>query len=136
MFFLKRFIKTLKGFVMQRARLEGIMEEEWLLQESMVYITQFLTSMDPDMPLKWHKKDDEVAQGKGVPRKMGEVLRKKINKFCILNSNDMQKWIQRYEEARSQRTQVRMRWRALHMRKPFPRDHDPLPKEMSHDSHI
>ena len=38
MFFLERFMKTLKGFVRQRARPKGSMAEGWLVQESLVYI--------------------------------------------------------------------------------------------------
>lgn len=42
MFFLEIFMKTLKGFVRQRARPEGSMAEGWLVQESLVYISEFL----------------------------------------------------------------------------------------------
>ncbi|RYA47851.1 DUF4218 domain-containing protein [Enterobacter cloacae complex sp. CH23B] len=38
MFFLERFMKTLKGYVHQKARLKGSMEEGWLVLESLVYI--------------------------------------------------------------------------------------------------
>ena len=62
----------------------------------MVYIVEILASIDDDMPLQWRKKNDErivgeVAQGKGIKRKMSMVLRKKITKSCILNNNEMQK---------------------------------------------
>lgn len=53
MFFLERFMKTLKGFVHQRARPEGSMEEGWLVQESLIFITEFLSSSDPQMPKLW-----------------------------------------------------------------------------------
>lgn len=51
-----------------------------------IEVVSLLSSMDPDMPRSWHHKDDErivgeVAQGKEVQRKMGEVLREKINEF-------------------------------------------------------
>ena len=42
MVFLKRFMKTLKGFVCQGARLEGSMAEGWLVQESLVLIIELL----------------------------------------------------------------------------------------------
>ena len=38
MFFLERFLKTLKGFVRQRAHLEGSMAKGWLVHESFVYM--------------------------------------------------------------------------------------------------
>lgn len=43
MFFLERFMKTLKGFVRQKARPEGLMAEGWLVQESFVYISEYLS---------------------------------------------------------------------------------------------
>ena len=50
MFFLKRFMKTLKGIACQRARPEGSMDEAWLVQESLVFIGKFLSSTDLKMP--------------------------------------------------------------------------------------
>ena len=111
-------MKTLKGFVRQKARPEGSMSKGWLVQESMVYITKFLASIDPNMPLQWHNKEDEhivgeVAQREGTHRKMSMLLREKIMKFCYLNSNDMQKWVERYEDANQVRTMARQRFRVL-----------------------
>ena len=72
----------------------GSMAKGWLVQESMVYITKFLASVDPDMPLQWHNKEDEhivreIAQGKGTRRKMSMFLREKIMKFCYINCVDI-----------------------------------------------
>ena len=72
------------------------MVEGWLVQESMVYITKSLDSIDLDMPLQWHNNKDEhivgeVAQVKGTQRKMSMLLREKIMKFCYINCADMQK---------------------------------------------
>lgn len=39
MFYLERFMKTLKGFVRQKVRPEGSMAEGWLVQESCVWIS-------------------------------------------------------------------------------------------------
>ena len=38
MFFLERFMKTLKGFVHQRARLEDSMVEDWLVKKSIIHL--------------------------------------------------------------------------------------------------
>ena len=62
MFFLERFMKTLKSFVRQRARPKGSMVEGWLVQESIVYISEFLGRRDIPMPssVLWHdQKEDE-----------------------------------------------------------------------------
>ena len=116
MFFLERFMKTLKGFVRQRARPEGSMAMGWLVQESLVYITEFLSTSDPDMPRLWSQEEDDrlvgdEPQGKGLVRRMDVALREKINKFCILNSHAMEKWIERYTLAKHEREQARLSFR-------------------------
>lgn len=129
MFFLERFMKTLKGFVRQRARPEGSMAEGWLIQESLVYITEFLSSANPEMPRLWTPEIDmrvtgEEAQGKGIVRKMDSHLRDKINKFCILNSAPMEKWIASYEEAKKVRQHERAEFRRKRITRtlPYPPD--------------
>ena len=112
MFFLERFMKTLKGFVRQRARREGSMAEGWLVQESLVFITEFLISFNPKMPKLWSQDVNipvtgEEPQGKGIMRKMDIRMREKINKFCILNLQAMEKWLEAYEEAKRQRLRER-----------------------------
>lgn len=131
-------MKTLKGFVRQRARPEGSMAEGWLVQESMVYITEFLAHTNPSVPRLWDNKDDErvvgeLPQGKGSIRRMSEPFRNKVNKFCILNSEEMQKWISRYEEAKARRTTARADFRREHRRQPYPHDLALLPKDMTLD---
>ena len=43
-------MKTLKDFVRQRAQPEGSMAEGWLVQEYFVYISEYLSRVDPSMP--------------------------------------------------------------------------------------
>ena len=65
MFYLERFMKVLKGFVRQKARPEGSMAEGWLVQESCVWISEYLGRVDTTMPMLWSTKyDHEVCQGK------------------------------------------------------------------------
>ena len=112
MFFLERLMKTLKGFLCQRARLEGSMA-----QESLVFITEFLISSDLEMPKLWSQDVNirvtrEEPQGKGIMRKMDIRMWDKINKFFILNLQAMDKWLEAYEEAK----QKRLRERAIFRR--------------------
>ena len=112
MFFLEQFMKTLKGFVRQRARPEGSMAEGWLVQESLVFITEFVGMSDPEMSRLWSDDADarligDEPQGQGTQRKMDPILREKVMKFCILNSEPMQKWLERYELAKEAVAQER-----------------------------
>lgn len=96
MFFLERFMKTLKSFVRQRARPEGSMAEGWLVQESLVYISEFLGKKEDSLPLLWQNIEDkrmvgDVPQGKGKQCKMDSSLEEKINRFCMLNHPAMEK---------------------------------------------
>lgn len=122
-------MKTLKGFVRQRARPEGSMAAGWLVQESLVYITEFLTTSDPEMPRLWTQEEDdrllgEQPQGKGLMRAMDATLRGKINKFCILNSHAMEKWIERYNLLRVEREHARMSFRRSRTTRTLPYPHE------------
>ena len=110
------------------------MAEGWLIQESLVYITEFLSSANPEMPRLWTPEIDmrvtgEEAQGKGIVRKMDSHLRDKINKFCILNSAPMEKWIASYEEAKKVRQHERAEFRRKCITRtlPYPPDLHVLP---------
>jgi len=49
-FFLERFMKVLKGYVPQKARLEGGMAEGWLVKKSTFYVTEFLFQIRSILP--------------------------------------------------------------------------------------
>ena len=104
MFYLERFMKTLKAFVRQKARPEGSMAEGWLVQESCVWISEYLGRVDKSMPMLWNMKDDdrlvgEVRQGKGTRFRMTEEMRNKVQAYCIANADIMQKWHEKYARA-------------------------------------
>ena len=106
MFYLERFMKVLKGFVCQKAKPEGSMAEGWLVQESCVWISEYLGRVDKTMPMLWSTKDDErlideVRQGKGLRFCMTDETREKIQSYCIANAILMDKWRNRYVEARN-----------------------------------
>lgn len=127
-------MKTLKGFVRQMARPEGSMAEGWLIQESLVYITEYLSASDPEIPRLWSQESNrrvigEEPQGQGIKRKMDNNLREKINKFCILNSHVMEKWIETYEALKRQRVQDRLSFRRNRTTRnlPYPEGMQALP---------
>lgn len=135
MFFLERFMKTLKGFVRQKARPEGSMAEGWLVQESCVFISGYLAHKN-NMPHLWSTKDDdrvvgEVPQGNGVTKLFDEAMRTKVNNYCMMNSEEMQKWYERYENKREEQIEARDAWRRTNNSVPFPDSMRLLPKVMS-----
>ena len=90
-------MKVLKGFVCQKARPEGSMAEGWLVQESYVWITEYLRHLDTEISMLWNTKDDkrlidEVCKGKGLCFHLIDVTREKIQSYCISNAAIMDKW--------------------------------------------
>ncbi|RYA39311.1 DUF4218 domain-containing protein, partial [Enterobacter cloacae complex sp. GF14B] len=127
MFFLEQFMKTLKGFVRQKARLERSMAEGWLVQESLVLTTEFLSVSDPKMPRLWSDEEDARLVGE---EPQGQAVREKIMKFCILNSAPMQKWLERYAEEKERRNRERHDFKRIRMTRglSLPDCLAPLPK--------
>jgi hypothetical protein len=81
-------MKTLKDFVRQNAKLEGSMCERWLIQEGLVFISQYLHEADSSLPHPFsishstsilEVKDGDgptiVPQGKGRSVSLGRELR-------------------------------------------------------------
>ncbi|MCO5608655.1 hypothetical protein L7F22_062869 [Adiantum nelumboides] len=92
MFFLERFMKTLKGFVRQRARLEGSMAKGWLVQESCVFVSEYLSRSQNNALELWSTKDDDrvvgdVPQGNGVVKQFSEEVRTKVSNYCMMNTD-------------------------------------------------
>lgn len=121
MFFLERFLKTLKDFVRQRARPEGSMAEGWLVQESFVYISEYLSRVDPSMPRLWSNEEDarmesNVPQGKGRACIMKQSMMNKVNAFCIISLAIMKKWVDRYTLAKQNRVVERESFMKEHRR--------------------
>ncbi|MCO5568202.1 hypothetical protein L7F22_021898 [Adiantum nelumboides] len=107
MLFLERFMKTLKGFVRQRARPEGSMAEGWMVQESCVFISEYLTRSQNNIIELWNIKDDErvvseVSQGNGVVKRFSEAEQTKVSDYCMMNTDIMQRWYEMYEQMRQQ----------------------------------
>lgn len=136
MFFLERFMKTLKGFVRQRARPEGSMAEGWLVQESCVFISEYLLRSSNNVVQLWNTKDDdrllgEVPQGNGVVARFSEELRTKVSNYCMMNNEGMQKWYEIYEETRQAQIDAREQWKRENVAGPYPEGLSLLPKTMS-----
>ncbi|MCO5549356.1 hypothetical protein L7F22_002826 [Adiantum nelumboides] len=127
MFFLERFMKTLKRFVRQRARPEGSMAEGWMVQESCVFISEYLTRSQNNIIELWNIKDDErvvseVPQGNGVVKRFSEAERIKVSDYCMMNTDIMQRWYEMYEQMRQQQIRAREEWRHTSKSVSYPDD--------------
>ncbi|MCO5560912.1 hypothetical protein L7F22_014532 [Adiantum nelumboides] len=136
MFFLERFMKTLKGFVRQRARLEGSMVEGWLVQESCVFVSEYLSRSQNNALELWSTKDDDqvagdVPQGNGVVKRFSEEVRTKVSNYRMMNTDGMQKWYELYEKTRQEQIQAREEWNQANRGVPYPEWLRLLPKSMS-----
>ena len=102
---------TLKGFVRQRDQTEGSMAEGWMVQESCVFISEYLSrSQNNDLQL-WSTKDDDrlvgdVPQGNGVVNKFSEEVKTKVSDYCMMNSDGIQRWYEMYEKTRQEHIQA------------------------------
>ena len=108
------------------------MAEGWLVQESLVYISEFLGRRDNTMPLIWGNKEDERAvsklpQGNGIERIMDNILEEKINRFCMSNHPSMEKWIKAYAVAQAS---------ISHQREEFKRQHQSESFNVAYPSHL
>ena len=88
------------------------MAEGWLVQESFVYMSEYLSKVDSSMPRLWSMIVDErmishVPQGKVKQRRMDHTMLQKVNSFCLQNAQVMKKWIQRFATAEKQRRAYR-----------------------------
>jgi hypothetical protein len=99
-------MKMLKDFVRQNARPEGSMSEGWLIQEGIVFISQYLHqaySLLPHpfsiqhslsaMDVRQEDGSTVIPQGMGRSVNLGRELRAKTTNFCILNMQVMRPWV-------------------------------------------
>ncbi|MCO5581723.1 hypothetical protein L7F22_035612 [Adiantum nelumboides] len=103
MFWVERFMGVLKGYVRQKARLEGSMAEGWMLEECMYYVCEYLERTDFEAPPVWTNESsstmsDEVLSGKGVPFRLKIQDCLDISTFIVYNSECMQQFVGEYEE--------------------------------------
>jgi hypothetical protein len=63
MFFVERFLKTLKGFVRQQAKPEGSMAEGYLVQEAMGRCHELIKGLHEYTTIVWHDEEDPKETG-------------------------------------------------------------------------
>ena len=107
------------------------MSEGWLVQEALIFISQYLHEVDSSRPHSFSisstrgdnraRMEGNVPQGKGVQVTMDVELLQRLNTFCILNSEMMKPWVAKYEDAKSRIQEERSQFRKRNGRHaPFP----------------
>ena len=84
MFFLEMYMKKLKGFVRQREKLEGSMEEGYISYESFYYASEYIKQIDnkPGAVI-WDDQMDEDKREGELLQTSGKKLLKKSKRLII-----------------------------------------------------
>ena len=87
------------------------MAEGWLIQESCVFISEYLSRSQNNVLELWSTKDDErlvgdVPQGNGAIKQFTQEVQIKFSTYCMMNSDGMQRWYEMYEKTRQEQIQA------------------------------
>ncbi|KAL3697105.1 hypothetical protein R1sor_011181 [Riccia sorocarpa] len=107
MYFVERYLRSLKDYVKQHAKMEGSIAERYLIAEAMFYGSETLARLDPSAPLNSlaDKEDErevgEVVFGKKTKCKLDPVTLTHAHTFILYNAECMQSWLEEYERERA-----------------------------------
>lgn len=91
MYPIERYLKTLKGYVKQRARPEGSMARGYIQTETMGFCTEYLQGCTLSERRIWDGNEEpkvsgEVISSRGRPRKLTIALQAWIHEFVLTNA--------------------------------------------------
>jgi hypothetical protein len=97
MYPIKHYMKTLKDFVRTHARPKGSMVEGYAMEETLGYCIEYLTRFELTSKRVWDNKEDpimndEIFQGGGLQRTLGEDERVWAHEFVVNNSAQLESW--------------------------------------------
>jgi hypothetical protein len=97
MYPIERYLKTLKGYVRNKARLEGSMAKGYALEEALGFWTKYLQDFIATTQHVWDEKEDpmtyhEVLEGGGRPQIMNANVRDMAHSFVLRNVKLMANW--------------------------------------------
>ncbi|CAM6094114.1 unnamed protein product [Calypogeia fissa] len=103
MFWLERYLAVLKGYVRNRARVEGSMAAGYLAAESTFYCSNILATIDPSCPQIWKEEREEgedCLTGATKTRMLTPVEVTQLTIFMLNNNTIMEEWRNFYEDAK------------------------------------
>jgi hypothetical protein len=97
MYPIERYLKTLKGYVQNKARPEGNMAKGYALKEVLGFCTKHIQDFTTTRQRVWDDKEDptmidEVLEGGGWPQFMISNLRDMAHSFVLQNVELMATW--------------------------------------------
>ncbi|KAL3678076.1 hypothetical protein R1sor_021032 [Riccia sorocarpa] len=105
MYFVERYMRVLKEFIRQNARMEGSIAEGYLVMEDMFYGSEFLNRLDPSDPLSSmadfenEKELGEVPYGASIRKKMDKTMLHQAHIFVLHNAECMQSWKRKHQSS-------------------------------------
>ena len=120
----------------QKAQPENSKAKGWMVQESCVFVSEYLSRSQNNVLELWSTKDDDrvlgdVPQGNGIVKRFSEEVRSKVSNYCMMNSDSMQRWYEIYDKTRQEQIQGRQEWDQRNRGAPYPESLLLLPKVMS-----
>ena len=90
-------------------------KSQWLVQESCVFVSDYLSRSQKNESELWSTIDDDrlvgdVPQGNGVLKRISEEMRTKVNNYCMMNNDVMQRWYEMYERTRQEWMHAQEGW--------------------------
>ncbi|KAL3677526.1 hypothetical protein R1sor_027474 [Riccia sorocarpa] len=107
MYFIERYLRVLKDYIRQHARMEGCIAEGHLLSEIMFFGSEVLGRLDSSAPVSSFVEEpdvremDEYAYGGKQKKKLDRVQYLQAHTFILHNSEIMQPWVAKFDEVRS-----------------------------------
>jgi hypothetical protein len=104
MYWLERYLAVLKGYVRNRARVEGSMAIRHLAAESMFYCSNILATIDPSCSHEWmedKEQEEDRLTGAIKTRLLLPTELIQLTTFMLNNSNVMEEWRNFYENAKN-----------------------------------
>ncbi len=97
MYLIERYLKTLKGFVQNKARSEGKMAEGYALEEALGFNTKYIHDFIATKRQVWDDKEkphmnDEMLEGNGWPQIITTDLHDMAHSFVLQNVELMSPW--------------------------------------------
>ncbi|CAM6101864.1 unnamed protein product [Calypogeia fissa] len=103
MFWLERYLAVLKGYVRNRARVEGSTAAGYLVVESTFYCSNILATIDPSCPQIWkeEREEGEDRLTRATKTRMLTPLEvTHLTTFMLNNNTIMEEWRNFYEDAK------------------------------------